>query len=103
MQELEKIKIRDISTYARGEEKKPNIIEIEVAGIKFRVHRHIYCPGTWLLTCRDLNIEHEDMETDDMEEALHNAKVFMLGAIDGAVAALSAARQVLEETEEFKL
>lgn len=100
MQELEKIKIRDISTHAQGDkERKPNILEFEVCGLKYIVHRHIYYPGTWLLSCRELGIEHKNMETDDLEEALHNARVYMIGALDGSIAKLSIARQLLEREE----
>ena len=68
MKELEKIKIKDISIHPKGDkERKPNVIEVEVGRIKYKVHRHIYYPGTWLLSCRELGIEQENMKTDDLE------------------------------------
>lgn len=100
MSELEKIRIRDISTHVKGDkERKPTVIEVEAGGIKFRVHRHISYPGTWLLTCDELGVEHENLRTDDIEEALHSAKIFMVGVIYGFVAVLAAARVVLVREE----
>nr|WP_317283203.1 hypothetical protein [uncultured Sellimonas sp.] len=104
MKELEKIKIKDISIHPKGDkERKPNVIEVEVGRIKYKVHRHIYYPGTWLLSCRELGIEQENMKTDDLEEALHNARVYMMGALDGFIDKLDIARKRLEESGEMSL
>lgn len=49
---------RDITTYGqRDAERKPSILENNVNGIRFRVHKHIYCGDQWLLTCRELGAE----------------------------------------------
>lgn len=99
-----KIKIRDISTHSQGDtERKPNIIEIDSGGIKFKVHRHIYYPDTWLLSCRRMGIEHENLKTDDLTEALKKAKMFILSAIEDEIAMLKQAKEVLEESEELMI
>lgn len=99
-----KIKIRDISTHSqRDTERKPNIIEIDSGGIKFKVHRHIYYPDTWLLSCRRMGIEHENLKTDDLPEALEKAKMFILSAIEDEIAVLKQSKEVLEESGELKI
>lgn len=104
MTTLEKIKVKDITTYSRDEkDRKPRIIELEVCGIKFKVHRHIYYPDTWLLSCNELNIDKEDMKTDDLNEAIHNARVYIIGYLDGKIIQLQKARNILFESEELSL
>lgn len=99
-----KIKIRDISTHSQGDtERKPNVIEIDSGGIKFKVHRHIYYPDTWLLSCRRMGIEHENLKTDDLPEALEKAKMFILSAIEDEIAVMKQAKEVLEESEELMI
>lgn len=103
MTTLEKIKVKYI-THSQGDtERKPNIIEIDSGGIKFKVHRHIYYPDTWLLSCRRMGIEHENLKTDDLPEALEKAKMFILSAIEDEIAVLKQAKEVLEESGELKM
>ena len=69
----EKIKVKDVTTHSKNDkDRKPRIVELEVCGIKFRVHRYIHIPGTWFLSCNEFNIDKEDMKTDDLKEAIHN-------------------------------
>lgn len=104
MQELEKIKIKDISIHPKGDkERKPNVIEVEVGRIKYKVHRHIYYPGTWLLSCREIGVDMEDMKTDDLNEALNNAKEYMIRHLGGLISVMDIARQRLEESGEMSL
>lgn len=92
------MEIRDITTHSqRDKDKTPRIYEISVKGIRYTVHRHIYYPGTWLLTCRDIGIEMEDLKTDDAQQALHNAMVFILGALDGLIAKYTIIRNELSQ------
>lgn len=51
----------------------------------------------------DLGIEFVDLKTNDMQEAFHNAKIYMMGAIDGQLVNLENARKALEESEELSL
>ena len=61
---------RDITTHnQRDEERKPSILENNVNGISFRVHKHIYYGNQWLLTCRELGVEQKQLHTENMEEA----------------------------------
>lgn len=61
---------RDITTYnQRDTERKPSILENNMNGIRFRVHKHIYCGDQWLLTCRELGVEQKQLHTENMEEA----------------------------------
>lgn len=97
-----KIKICDISIHSqRDTERKPNVIEIDSGGIKFKVHRHIYYPDTWLLSCRRMGIEHENLKTYDLPEALEKAKMFILSAIEDEIAVLKQAKEMLEESGEL--
>lgn len=99
-----KIKIRDITTYSQNDtERKSRVIEIVSGGIKFKVHRHIYYPDTWLLSCRRMGIEHENLKTNDLPEALEKAKMVILSAIDDEMAVLKQAKEVLEESGELMI
>lgn len=100
----EKIKVKDITTHRRSDkERKPRIIELEVCGIKFSVHRYIHIPGTWFLTCHEFEIEQEDMKTDNLKEAIHNARVFMVGYLDGTIIQMQKASKILLESEEIEI
>lgn len=98
------VTIKDITTYNRYDnERKPRVIEISTSGtpgLKYKVHRHIHYSDTWFLSCNELGIENEDMKTDSLHEALHNARIFMLGAIEGYIARLMIAEKELEESED---
>ena len=50
-------------------ERKPSILENNVNGIRFSVHKHIYCGDQWLLTCRELGAEQVQLHTENIEEA----------------------------------
>lgn len=70
---------KDITTHSqRDKERKPSILENETNGIRFTVHKHIYYGDEWLLTCRDLGVEHLYLETEDMEEAKEKGIVEMI-------------------------
>ena len=70
---------KDITTHSqRDKERKPSILENETNGIRFTVHKHIYYGDEWLLTCRDLGVEHLHLETEDMEEAKEKGIVEMI-------------------------
>lgn len=104
MKVSEKVTAKDITTHSQKDtERVPRVIEVNAIGVKYKVHRHIYHPGTWLLSCKDLNIDCEDMKTDDMEEAMHRARAYMIGAIDGYVACLEQSRKALEESEDISI
>ncbi len=61
---------KDITTYDRRDvERKPSILENNVNGISFRVHKHIYYGNQWFLTCRELGAERVQLHTENIEEA----------------------------------
>lgn len=100
----EKIKVKDVTTHSKNDkDRKPRIIELEVCGIKFRVHRYIHIPGTWFLSSNEFNVDKEDMKTDDLNEAIHNARVYIIGYLDGKIIQLQQARNILFESEELSL
>lgn len=104
MTTLEKINAKDITTYSKTDkERKPRIIELKVCGISFRVHRHIHIPGTWFLSCYEFGINKEDMNTDDLKEAIHRARVFMSGYFDAKIINLQKASKILLESEEIEI
>lgn len=101
-----KVSINDITTYSQQDrEKIPRVLDVRIDGLEFsyRVHRNIYYPGTWFVTCDRLRIAQEDLKTDSLDEAIHASKVFMMGVIDGMMAWLGMTRKVLEESEELTL
>lgn len=70
---------KDITTYSQEDKvRKPSILENETNGIRFTVHKHIYYGDEWLLTCRELGVEHLRLNTNDMEEAKINGIVNMI-------------------------
>lgn len=70
---------KDITTHSRGDKKKdPEILENEANGIKFLVHKHIYYGDEWVLTCREIGVEHLRLNTEDMEEAKEKGVVEMI-------------------------
>lgn len=77
---------KDITTHSRRDkERKPRILENETNGIKFLVHKHIYYGDEWLLTCRELGVEHLHLNTDDMEEAKENGIVEIIKLLGGKI------------------
>ena len=70
---------KDITTHSqRDKERKPRILENETNGIKFTVHKHIYYGDEWVLTCREIGVEHLRLNTDDMEKAKEKGVIEMI-------------------------
>mgnify|MGYP001783999653 CR=1 FL=1 len=60
----------DVTCYSRGDkERKPRILEANVNGVRFSVHKHIYYGDQWLFTCIEFDVERERLHTTDMEVA----------------------------------
>lgn len=69
---------KDITTHSRNDVKSEiRVLENEVNGIKFMVHKHIDYGNEWLLSCYELNISNVSLETEDMNEAKEKALVEM--------------------------
>ncbi len=70
---------KDITSYSRGDKDRiPGVLENETNGIKFTVHKHIYYGDEWVLTCREIGVEHLRLNTEDMEEAKEKGIVEMI-------------------------
>lgn len=68
-------KWKDESSYSRGERGRiePNVWVLSLPTTRISVHRHIYSPGKWLLTCRRLGIEMRELEAIEVGEAIKEA------------------------------
>lgn len=60
-------------------------------------------PGTWFLTSGEFGIEREDLKTNDLKEAIHNERAFMVVYLDATVIQLKNASKVLQESEEIEI
>jgi hypothetical protein len=71
---MSKIIWKDISSYSQRDTIKiPNNYELVVNNTKIHVHRHIYFPKTWLLSCHELGVSQLDLKTNDISEAKEKA------------------------------
>jgi hypothetical protein len=74
---------KDITIYSQGDkERVPSVLEAKIDGFNIRVHRHIYYPGTWLLSCHQLGIDNKDLKTDTFRIAETVALNFLIYKLD---------------------
>lgn len=74
---------KDISSYSQRDTIKiPNNYELIVNNTKIHVHRHMYYPKTWLLSCHELGISQRDLETNDIDEAKEKAIDVLIAHLD---------------------
>lgn len=68
---------KDVTSYRRGERGKaePRTYELRTPSLSVVVTRHVDMPGTWVLKCRDAGIDLEDLQTDDLDDAVYKAFV----------------------------
>lgn len=78
---------RDITTYSRDAEnpKEPYILENELNGIKFNVHKHAHYGDKWLLSCYELRIEKKNLRTANIEDAKRKAIIEILISLNMTV------------------
>ena len=77
---------KDITTHSRNDVKSEiRVLENEVKGIKFMLHKRIDYGNEWLLSCYELNISKVPLETEDMNEAKEKALVEMAEFFDKMV------------------
>ena len=43
------------------------------------------------------------MKTDDLKEAIHNARAFLVGYLDAMIIQLQSASKILQESEEIEI
>lgn len=95
------MKMTDISSYSQREkDRAPRVLlfEEESTGICFKIHRHIYYPGTWLLSC-DGVCDKENLRTDDFEEAKKKAFQKIKELVQGKVNLL---KKFANEIEKYQ-
>lgn len=94
---------RDITTYSRKTQspKEPYVLENELNGIRFNVHKHVHYGDKWLLSCYELRIEKKNLHTTDIEDAKRKAIIEMLDSfhktIDRYSSAIEQANQQLAQ------
>lgn len=89
---------KNVTSYSRGDkEHKPSILQNEVNGIVFKVHKHIYYGNQWLLSCAELNIDKFDLDTDDMEAAKRKGIVKMKELLEARIAKYQKAIEMLDQ------
>lgn len=79
---MEDINWKDITSYSqRDKEKIPTTLELRKLSpfdTKLILHRHIYFPDTWLVTCKGTGIDKVNLHTNDIEEAKKLAIDYMM-------------------------
>ena len=64
---------KDVSSYSRGDKERiPTILELRRLSpfnTRLILHRHIYYPNTWVVSCKGTDIDKVDLHTDNVEEA----------------------------------
>ena len=89
---------KDITSYSQGEkERKPNILQNEVNGIVFKVHKHIHYGNQWLLSCAELNIDKFELDTDDMETAKEKGITKMKEMLETRIVEYQKAIEILNQ------
>lgn len=89
---------KNVTSYSRGDkEHKPSILQNEVNGIVFKVHKHIYYGNQWLLSCAELNIDKFDLDTDDMEAAKRKGIIKMKELLEARIAKYQKAIEMLDQ------
>lgn len=70
------MKYEDKTSYKFSDtERIPTTLRCQLSNkCSFMVHRHVYYPGTWLLTARFLDVDKYDLLTDDVEVAKQKAE-----------------------------
>lgn len=68
---------KDITTHSQNDISRiPTIWEyaFDTRPFRYKIHRHIYVPGTWFLSCRQIGIDMSNLYTDSISEAEETAK-----------------------------
>jgi hypothetical protein len=74
---------KDITTYSRNDKERiPEILEAKISDFNIRIHRHIYYPSTWLLSCHQLAIKNIDLRTDTFSIAETLATNYLIATLD---------------------
>lgn len=84
---------KDDSSYSQNDKKRiPSCWRMDVKDfISIQVHRHIYYENTWLLSCKELNLDKFDLMTNDVEQAKSQALTIIIKRCN----------DLLQKTNEF--
>lgn len=91
--------VKDLTSYSqRDMNREPSILRVESSSHNFNynVHRHIYYPGTWLLSISAFNVECEDLKTNDLDKALKKARERVSELIERRIIAYKDIQKELE-------
>ena len=73
---------KDVTSYnQRDTERIPSTLELRRLtpfNTRLVIHRHIYYPDTWLVSCGGTSIDKINLYTNDVEEAKHLAIDYMI-------------------------
>ena len=73
---------KDVSSYSQGDKERiPTVLELRRLSpfnTRLILHRHIYYPNTWLVSCKGTYIDKVDLHTDNVEEAKCLAVDYMI-------------------------
>lgn len=83
----------DATSYAAGRHGKdePSVWALRAEGIRLEVHRLWGIPGMWFVTCRDVGLYQEGLDTDDLNTAKARALCDAQARLKKLSAALKAA------------
>ena len=78
-------KWKDKSTFSQGDKERITwLFCINTNRLSIQVHRHVHYPGEWLLTCRQIGIEHHVLKS----KTINSAKREAIGEIKRIIAHL---------------
>ena len=80
-----KYKWADTTTYSRGDkERTPRVLSLSFKELncEITVHRHVYFPDTWVLSCKSIGVDKRDLATNDLEEAKNKAIELVLDRLE---------------------
>ncbi|MDT8718187.1 hypothetical protein IAI10_16090 [Clostridium sp. 19966] len=84
---MKKVAWIDGTSYGKGERGviQPRVLKTKIENVSITVHKHIDYGNTWLLTCRDLNIEKEILQTENFEKAQEKAFSIIVNKIENLI------------------
>ena len=96
------MKWKDITTYGQGiKEKIPETLRCEIGNLSIIVHR-IHRLDGWYLTCRYLNIEHDKLDYDKLQDCQNQAVEIVRQALFAKAQEIQDIRKILKELEVGK-
>lgn len=92
---------KDVTYYNRSDkERNPRILEANLNGVRFSIHKHIYYGDQWLFTCIKFGIQRERLYTTDMEVAKKKGAERLRELLNKEMEEIQKALEQLEEYSE---